>query len=196
MSVIIRPAQVDDARAMGHMGTETYLTAHRGQMPEQVWNKRRDEWSEEVSARNWARTLQDIADGVSPDECVYVAIDEADDSVVGIAMGQPAADPAPPNTGEVNVLYVRESHQGRGLGRRLVQAVAAHQRRLGMTALEIAVLAANAPARGFYEALGGQPARETVFEEYGYLLPEIVYRWADTQALADAGDESVDRDSA
>jgi GNAT superfamily N-acetyltransferase len=175
------------------MGTETYLSAHRGQMPEEVWKKRRDAWSEEVSARNWARTLRDIADGVSPDECVYVAIDEADGEVVGIAMGQPASDPAPEGTGEINVLYVRASHQGRGLGRRLVQAVAAHLRQLGMTALEIAVLTANAPARGFYEALGGQLAREAMFEDYGYLLPEVVYRWADTQALLAASTEPVGR---
>jgi GNAT superfamily N-acetyltransferase len=175
------------------MGTETWLSAHRGQMPEEVWLRRRDEWSEEVSARNWARTLQDIADGASPQDWVYIAIDEVSGEVVGIAMGQPAAEPAPANTGEINVLYVRESHQGRGLGRRLVQTVAGHQRQLGMTALEIAVLTANAPARRFYEALGGQLAREALFEDYGYLLPEVVYRWDDTQALVLAGDESVEQ---
>ena len=190
MSVIIRPARVDDAPAMAHMGVETFLSAHRGQMPEAVWLKRRDEWTEEMSARNWARTLREIADDTNPRECVYVAIDEASDEVVGIAMGQPAADPAPANTGEVNVLYVRESHQGRGLGRRLVQAVAGHLRQLGMPALEIAVLTANTPARGFYEALGGQLVREAEFEDYGYLLPEVVYRWADTKALVAASAEA------
>jgi GNAT superfamily N-acetyltransferase len=168
---------------MGRMGTETWLSAHRDQMPEEVWKKRRDEWSEEVSARNWARTLQEIADDASPRECIYVAIDESSGEVVGIVMGQPAADPAPANTGEINVLYVRESHQGRGLGRRLVQAVAGYLRQFNLHALEIAVLTANAPARRFYEALGGQVVREAEFEDYGYILPEVVYRWADTRAL-------------
>jgi GNAT superfamily N-acetyltransferase len=193
MSVIIRLAQVDDAPAMAHMGIETFLSAHRGQMPEEVWIKRRDEWSEEVSARNWARTLREIADGASPRDCVYIAIDEVSDEVVGIAMGQPAADPAPANTGEINVLYVRESHQGRGLGRRLVQTVAGHLRPFNLHALEIAVLTANAPARRFYEALGGQVVREAEFEDYGYLLPEVVYRWADTQALLAPAAESEER---
>jgi ribosomal protein S18 acetylase RimI-like enzyme len=193
MALIIRLAQVDDAPAMAHMGIETFVSAHHGQIPEEVWIKRRDEWNEEVSARNWARTLRDIADGTSPRECVYIAIEEVSGEVVGIAMGQPAAKPAPANTGEINVLYVRESYQGRGLGRRLVQAVAGHVRQLGMPALEIAVLTANAPARGFYEALGGQIVREAVFEDYGYLHPEVVYRWADTQALVLAGDEAVEQ---
>src|SRR5262245_46669134 len=102
MALIIRPARVEDAPAMGRMGTEIWLSAHRGQMPEEVWIKRRDEWNEEVSARNWARTLHEIADGTSPRECVYIAIDQASDEVVGIAMGQPAAEPAPANTGEIN----------------------------------------------------------------------------------------------
>jgi GNAT superfamily N-acetyltransferase len=193
MAVIIRSAQVDDAPAMGRMGTETYLSAHRDQMPEEVWIKRRDEWSEEVSARNWARTLQEIADDASPRECIYVAVDESSGEVVGIAMGQPAADPAPANTGEINVLYVRESHQGRGLGRRLVQTVAGYLRQFDLHALEIAVLAANAPARRFYEALGGRVVREAEFEDYGYLLPEVVYRWADTQALLTAAAETEER---
>jgi ribosomal protein S18 acetylase RimI-like enzyme len=196
MALIIRPARVEDAPAMGRMGTETYLSAHRDQMPEEVWIKRRDEWNEEVSAQNWARTLRDITDGVSPDECVFVAIDEASGEVVGIAMGQSAADPAPANTAEINVLYVRTSHQGRGLGRRLVQAVAAQLRQLGLPALEIAVLTANTPARRFYEALGGQIVREAEFEDYGYLLPEVVYRWADTQALLTSAAEPAGRKQA
>jgi ribosomal protein S18 acetylase RimI-like enzyme len=193
MTVIIQPARVEDAPAMGRMGTETYLSAHRDQMPQEVWIKRRDEWSEEVSAQNWARTLRDIVDGVSPDECVYVAIDEASGEIVGIVMGQPAAEPAPANTGEINVLYVRESYQGRGLGRHLVQAAAGHLRQFGLHALEIAVLTANAPARRFYEALGGQLAREIEFEDFGYLLPEVVYRWNDTQALLTSAAEPGER---
>ena len=189
MALVIRSALVDDATAMARMGVETYLSAHRDQVPEEVWTKRRDEWSEEESARNWARSLQAIADGSSPYDCIYVAIDETSDEVVGIAMGQPAADPAPANVGEINVLYVRESHQRRGLGRRLLQAVAGQLWQLGMPALEIAVLAANAPARRFYEALGGQVVRASEIEDSGFMLPGVVYGWADTEALVGGGSE-------
>ncbi len=47
-----------------------------------------------------------------------------------------------------------------------------------------AVLTANAPARGFYEALGGREIGQRIFEEDEFLLPETVYAWEDITALA------------
>jgi RimJ/RimL family protein N-acetyltransferase len=49
-----------------------------------------------------------------------------------------------------------------------------------MPALTIAVLKANVPAQRFYEAIGGQFVRVGEIEDSGYMLPEIVYGWADT----------------
>lgn len=106
MGLIIRAAQMDDAPAMGRLAVATFLAAHRGHIPEEVWAKRRDEWSAEDSARNWARTLRAIADGTNPCECVYLAVDETCDEVIGIAMGQPAYEEPWPNTGAIKVLYV------------------------------------------------------------------------------------------
>jgi ribosomal protein S18 acetylase RimI-like enzyme len=85
------------------------------------------------------------------------------------------------------MLYVRERHQRRGLGRRLVQAVAAHLAQRGRHALVIGCLAANAPARRFYEALGGRLVGEREYDEDGVMLPEVVYRWPDTRALLAGG---------
>ena len=53
-----------------------------------------------------------------------------------------------------------------------------------MIALEIGCLAANAPARGFYEAIGGRLVGERLFDEDGVMLPDVVYAWADIKALA------------
>jgi ribosomal protein S18 acetylase RimI-like enzyme len=183
MGLIIRAAQMDDVPAMGRLAVATFITAHRGHIPEEVWAKRRDEWSVEDSAGNWARTLRAIADGTNPRECVYLAVDETCDEVIGIAMGQPAYEEPWPNTGAIKVLYVLQAYQGRGLGRRLVQVVARHLRRLGMPALTIAVLKANVPAQRFYEAIGGQFVRVGEIDDSGYMVPEIVYGWADTETL-------------
>jgi ribosomal protein S18 acetylase RimI-like enzyme len=92
-----------------------------------------------------------------------------------------------PQTGEVYALYVHMSHQQQGLGRRLVQAVAAHLAEPGIAMLQIACLAANAPARRFYEAIGGRLVGERLFDEEGVMLPEVVYEWADIQLLATKG---------
>jgi len=88
--------------------------------------------------------------------------------------------------------YVRASHQGHGLGRRLVQAVAAQLASLGMSALQIGCLAANVPARRFYESLGGRLVDERLFDEAGVMLPEVVYGWADIGALAAIGSTGLE----
>ena len=179
--MIIRAAHEADAPGMGQVMVETYLAAHRDHMPAEAWAKRAEEWTPEVSAQGWARTLRDIAAGEGQHECIYVAEDE-DGELVGLAMGGPAADELP-QTGAVYALYVRMSHQGRGVGRRLVQAVAADLAQQGMTALQIGCLAANTPARRFYEAIGGRLVGERLFDEEGVMLPEVVYAWDDIGTL-------------
>ncbi len=52
-----------------------------------------------------------------------------------------------------------------------------------MTALRIECLAANAPARRFYEALGGRLVGERLFDEEGVMLPGVVYEWAEIETL-------------
>jgi hypothetical protein len=61
--------------------------------------------------------------------------------------------------------------------------------RLGFSALDIGVLAANCPARGFYAAMGGREIGQRMFDEEGYLLPMTIYAWSDIAALVgDAGE--------
>jgi len=184
----IRHAVIEDAPAMARVMVDTFLAAHRGQIPAAAWDSEerapggRKEWTYEVSEPGWAGTLREIADGTSPRTCLYVALDEAG-AIAGLAMGGPADEDPTGHTGEVGALYVLPSHQERGLGRRLVQAVAAHLARHGMTALRIGCLAANAPARRFYEALGGVVVGEREVDEEGFMLPEVVYGWPDIRAL-------------
>jgi ribosomal protein S18 acetylase RimI-like enzyme len=181
--MIIRAAQEADAPAMGRVMVSTYLAAHRDQQPAEVWAKRAEEWTPEVSAEGWARTLREIATDERSQDCIYVAVDEGG-AIVGLAMGGPANAEELPQTGAVYALYISTRHQGQGLGRRLVQAVAADLAQKGMTALQIGCLAANTPARGFYEAIGGRLVNERLFDEDGVMLPEVVYAWADIKALA------------
>ena len=43
--------------------------------------------------------------------------------------------------------------------------------------MEIGVLAANRPARHFYEAMGGSVIAEREFDEEGEMLSLVVYGW-------------------
>ena len=48
---------------MGRVMVDSFLSAHRGQMPDAAWQQRVDEWTPEVSARGWARAITDQAEG-------------------------------------------------------------------------------------------------------------------------------------
>jgi hypothetical protein len=65
-----------------------------------------------------------------------------------------------------------------------VQAVASHQADLGRGALLISALEANAPARRFYEALGGRVIGTHETEDSGFKEPQVVYGWEDIRVLA------------
>lgn len=178
--MIIHTAQVEDAPAMARVMVDTFLAAHRHQMPEAAWQKRQTEWTYEVSERSWARSLAAITDGNGEMGICYIAVTEAGE-VVGLVWGYPLE--GVPQTGEIGALYVREHYQGQGIGRRLVQTAAVRLARLGITALHIAVLAANTPARRFYEAIGGRVVDEREVDEEGFLLPAVVYGWPDIGVL-------------
>src|SRR5690349_11171837 len=140
--MIIRAGREADAPAMGRLMVDTYMAAHRAHMPAESWAKRAREWTHEVSAAGWARELREIAADTRSQRCIFVAQGEGAE-LVGLAMGGPAEEDNLPSAGEVYALYVSVSQQGRGLGRRLVQAVAAHLAERGMTALRIGCVAAN-----------------------------------------------------
>lgn len=176
----VRPAQDEDVDAMAHVIVDTFLLAHMGQLPGEAMRRRKEEWTYDVSANAWLRTLREIADAENPLDCVFVACDEAGE-VIGLAMGTPAE--GFDRTGEVCVLYVRPEWQRRGVGRRLVQSVAQWLRERGFIALHIATLPANAPARKFYEAIGGVVIGQRELDEYGYKVVNVVYSWPDIRVL-------------
>ena len=91
--MIVRLARVEDAPAMARVNVDTSAPEHR-------------DWLEE-SARNWVRSLREIADGACPRNCIYIA-EQAAGKVVGFAIGGPTGMDAPEGTGEVYNLSVDE----------------------------------------------------------------------------------------
>jgi ribosomal protein S18 acetylase RimI-like enzyme len=176
--VRIRPAVVDDAPAMGRVMVESWLSAHRGQVPEAAWQKRVAEWTPEVSARGWARTLAEQA-GADPARSVHLVAEDDAGVLIGLVSGTVVADEPSGTTGEVGALYVASDCRGQGVGRALLREAAGALGGQGCSSLRIAVLSANLPARGFYEAMGGREVDARTFDEDGFLLPMAVYAWPD-----------------
>jgi GNAT superfamily N-acetyltransferase len=178
----VREAQVTDAAAMGHVMVKAWLTGHRGQIPAAAWEKRRDEWTPEVSAAAWERNLRERDETRGSREVYLIAVDD-DENLAGILFGLPADDGASKDVAEVAALYVLPEMQGHGVGRQLLNAAAERFAELGLSTLNIAVLTTNEPARGFYEAMGGTDVGERTFDEEGQLLSERVYSWPDLRVL-------------
>ena len=57
---------------------ESFLSAHRGQIPDPASQKRVDEWTPEVSAVGWARAVTEIPDGNPDRDVILVAEDDAE----------------------------------------------------------------------------------------------------------------------
>lgn len=132
--------------------------------------------SVERRREQWQRYIADDR------HAVFVA-EDGGGRVVGFAACGPAQTPVEGCTGEVHAIYVLPEAQRSGLGRALVAAAARWLRGAGHRALAIWVLRDNAPARRFYEALGGQLTAEQDIEIGGQALREVCYRWLDTDAL-------------
>ena len=149
---------------MARVIVDTWFAAHKGQVSDETFEQRRQEWGYKESEQGWRRALPE-ADGVSAQ--MFVATDEG--QVVAVA----ASEVTGPGCAEVGALYVDVPYQRSGIGRRLVEAMIDHYRGLGIATLHIAVLATNQPARRFYERLGGRDA-DTRDDPDGL---QIVYAW-------------------
>jgi GNAT superfamily N-acetyltransferase len=180
----VRAAVVDDAPAMGRVMVASWLSAHRGQVPDAAWQKRVEEWTPDVSAQAWARTFAERADEQASRDVLLVAVDDAG-GVSALVSATPADGDASGSIAEIDALYVLPGRLGQGIGRSLLRAAAGRLAELGFSTLHLGVLTANLPARRFYEAMGGREIGQGTFDEEGYLLPMTIYAWSDISALSD-----------
>jgi ribosomal protein S18 acetylase RimI-like enzyme len=111
-------------------------------------------------------------------------VDDEQDEVIGLIVGDEGDNALLPNCGEIGALYVHPEYQGRGVGRRLLQAAVRFFTAQGITALMIGCLNTNTPAAGFYAAMGGQVIGTRDGDEYGHTITEDIYGWKDTSRFS------------
>lgn len=162
---------------------ESWLPAHRGLIPHPAWQKRADEWTPEVSAKAWLGFFAAQAEELAPRTVLLVA-EDGDGGPVALVMGASIEDDSGGTLAEISDLYVLPHHRGRGIGGSLLRAAADLLATWGSTSLHVGVLSTNGPARGFYEAMGGQAHSQRFVDEDGLSLPLTVYAWRDIGALA------------
>jgi GNAT superfamily N-acetyltransferase len=94
-----------------------------------------------------------------PRHHLAVAIYDETGQVVGMASGLHYAHPDKPPELWVNEVGVAPTHQGRGIGRRLLAALLAHARSLGCREAWVLTDYDNTSARRMYAAAGGAEER-------------------------------------
>jgi len=170
----IRQATIEDSAALARIQVDSYRAAYAGLLPDRPESAAYlDHFTYEEQEQDW-RDL--ILAGM---EDVLLVAEDEEGTLVGYALGRSGPAGIAPYDGELVALHVRRSHQRQGIGRALVTAVAGQLRARGCTALMLWVLEENAPARAFYERLGGRliGAQTTHLGEGDVEAGEVAYGW-------------------
>jgi GNAT superfamily N-acetyltransferase len=103
----------------------------------------------------------------------HLAVAVDGDQVVGMASGVHYVHPDKAPELWVNEVAVAPAHRGRGIGRRLLEALFEHGRSLGCGQAWVATEPSNAAARRLYAAVGGKESPEPfVMVEFRLLAAE------------------------
>ena len=180
----VRRARPGDAAAIGAVHVATWRNVYAGVLP--------DDYLAGLSpVRHAVGYEQAIADR-RHGHAMFVAVatgadappgrpDTGGGAVVGFASGGRARRPglcgeAPSGSGEVETLYLLDDYRDRGLGRRLMRAMAAHLAAVGCRSTVLWVLRDN-PTKWFYQRLGGRAAARETIRFAGRQVEQVAYLW-------------------
>jgi L-amino acid N-acyltransferase YncA len=170
-AVLVREATALDAEAIARVRVLSWQRAYRGIIDDSVL----DAMSVEADRERWLRRL---GPGGGPGFTRVVADERG--RVLGFAAAGPVRERVasqPARLGELYLLYLAPAAQRCGLGTRLARSAARGLDALGLPAMVVWVLERNAPARGFYERLGGREAGRRDTSVGMQRLTEVMYAW-------------------
>ena len=168
MNTIIRRAKIRDAAGIARVHVESWQAAYKGIIAAEFLDKL------SITQKTKERELWLMRP--PPGNVVLVA--EVEGEIVGFASCGRERTEHSLYTGELYALYLLPSHQGGGIGRKLVEATARVLLAQGHQAMLIWVLTEN-EARGFYERLGGRMVLKKNITIGQQVLPEVGYDWDD-----------------
>lgn len=167
----IRRALAADAASIGAVHVQAWREAYADLIPDEVLER----LDPERRARMWRDILAD--------EQRALFVGEIDNAIVGFGACGPQRDESLPYDGEIAEIYVLRRAQRHGIGRRLMAAMADALRAQGCASASLWVIEANAPARAFYERLGGKAVTRREQTRDGFAAIGVAYAWDDLGTL-------------
>ncbi len=174
----IRKSEPADAGAIARVHIDSWRTTYAGIVP--------DEHLANLSygdGESWWESVlsQDRSVGR-----IFVA-QQYGGEVIGFAGGGREREGNPAYRAELFFVYLLVEYQRRGLGRRLVSAVAERLLADGLDSMLVWVLKDNHATRRFYESLGGEKVSSKTIAIGGTDLVEVSYGWSNINGLVEAG---------
>lgn len=166
MAFLIRDAKREDAPAIAKVHVDTWRTTYKGVVP--------DEYLAQISYERRLAMWQSILS--RPNEKEHLLILEHEGVVIGFVSAGAMRDGEDPKAGEVFAVYILESFQGQGQGRKLIEASLSRLKAAGFQTMTLWALEEN-EACGFYTHCGGEPVAEKWEEIGGKRLKEVAFRW-------------------
>ena len=190
--ICIRRARPDDAAGIGAVHVAAWRSAYAGLLPDAYLTN----LSAVRHAAQYGRGIADRREG----HAIFVAVASGADAprnremggesdqeagmVVGFTSGGRARRPRMAE-GEVETLYLLDDYRERGIGRRLMRAMAAHLAAVGCRSVNVWVLQSN-PSSWFYRHLGGKLVAREIIRFAGMDLPQMAFMWEPIDALLTA----------
>jgi ribosomal protein S18 acetylase RimI-like enzyme len=162
----VRPARLEDAKAIAKIEVETWRSTYAGMLPDRVLLN----MSERRQTSSWASFLRH-----RPED---VMVGQNGGTLVGFGNCGTQRDSTIRFAGEIYTLYVAPDRQSSGLGRDLLLSLFQRLVHTGHATALVWVVRAN-PARFFYERMGGQQIMHRKIPVGGQPVEAVAYGWRD-----------------
>lgn len=178
MKFVIRPATVEDAKAIARVHVDSWRSTYAGMLPEKMLLKL-------SSARHESLWWRHVLGRFRHKHIVYVAEHETD-GVIGFGSAGASRNRDLPYRGEIYALYLLDPYHGAGIGKALMGALSSEIAAKRGPSMVVWVLSTN-PSRFFYEAIGGRRVATRKDRMGGVEIEETAYGWDDVSALVALG---------
>ena len=166
----VRPATASDLPQIARLHVQSWQTAYRGVVPDELLRS----MSAERSLPGWQKTFASFPDNLT-------VVDDAAE-IAGFCCAGPVVDSDKnhPFTFEIYGIHVRPDCHRQGIGSKLMFQAFDRMRALGLDGAIVWTLEALVQSRRFYEKHGGVVVKSGTWTVGPLTLPEVAYGWPAT----------------